>query len=385
MLKEILEHPKALIMAIAIHLLVVMVFIVSFSWTDPPTTQEAGVPVQLIQEIPPLALNQPAEPYQAPVLAEKRLDTVQKKVEISASAEQTPAKPVIDKSSEILAAELSRKKMQQLAEKRRIKKKRKAAEKLKKAKEAAKKKAIEKSKKKKALKEKLEKKKEAEKIAIAKKEKAQKEAEAKKKQEEDKKAAEEKAKKDAEDKKKAEAAKKAAEIKAKKDAKDKKIRENALKKWKEKKRKEKEKKIADKKKAKEEAEKKKKDAKLAKEKAEKEKKAKAEEQKKKKEEEAKKKATVIAKKKAKSSWGSKIISHVKRRWNPPPGTQGMSAEVRITVSPSGYIRGPVKIVSCDGHPSFCDSIKQAYKDAEPLPRPSRNDLDRNFLITMDDK
>ena len=99
----------------------------------------------------------------------------------------------------------------------------------------------------------------------------------------------------------------------------------------------------------------------------------------------KQRVSATAKKKAKSNWGKNIIMHVKRRWQIPPGTRGMSAKVRIKVSPSGYIRGAIEMVRCDGHPSYCASVKQAYKNAEPLPRPSRNDLDRTFLITMDDK
>ena len=100
---------------------------------------------------------------------------------------------------------------------------------------------------------------------------------------------------------------------------------------------------------------------------------------------AKAHASKAAKLKAKTNWGKRIVTHVKRRWQIPPGTQGMSAKVRIKVSPSGYIRGAVEMVYCGGDATYCASIIQAYKNAEPLPRPSRNDLDRTFLITMDDQ
>ena len=59
MLKEILKHPVALIIALALHLLVIMVFVISFSWSETLVVQEAGIPVKFIADIPPLATIEP--------------------------------------------------------------------------------------------------------------------------------------------------------------------------------------------------------------------------------------------------------------------------------------------------------------------------------------
>ena len=72
---------------------------------------------------------------------------------------------------------------------------------------------------------------------------------------------------------------------------------------------------------------------------------------------------------------------MKRHWNPPPGTAGQVAKVRLEVSSSGYIKG-FQFVQCNVQ-AFCMSIEDAFTRAEPLPAPSRYDLDRRLLITMD--
>ncbi len=112
--------------------------------------------------------------------------------------------------------------------------------------------------------------------------------------------------------------------------------------------------------------------------------------------EAKKKAAAAAKSNnasnerakqgALASWGSKVERHVKRRWHEPPGSSGSVAKVRITVSNSGYIVGGVKVLSCKGPPSFCASVKDAFTDAEPLPRTETKyrfkNSDRTFTMTL---
>jgi colicin import membrane protein len=304
MLKEILKHPGALFIAIALHLLVIMVFVVSFSWTKPPTILEKGIPIQLIQETPSLTNTQPEQSNQLSIQSK---DTKKKETIISSPLQNTASILATQKAIKFLTEKKAKEQAEEKA-------------KLKAAKEVAEKKAKEQ--------------------------------------------AEEKAKL------------KAAEAKVKKETREQEIRAASLKKWKEKKRLEKEQKLAAKKKAKEEAEKKKQAAVLAKEKVQQEKVAAVK---------AKVIATKKAQRKAKSNWGKSIVNHVKRRWQIPPGTSGMSAKVRVKISPSGYIRGEIEMIHCDGHPSYCTSIIQAYKNAEPLPRPSRNDLDRTFLITMDDK
>ncbi len=312
MLREILKHPVALIIAIALHVLIVMIFIISFNWSEPPVIQEMGIPIELIQKLPTLTNSQP-EKLNPTITHNKVIKSIEKTIQTT--NKQNATQPVVDNSVKILAT-------------------------------------------KKALtisKEKQE--------ASIKKRKEKKEAQAKKRR------AEEKKKKEAKEKK-------IAEAKAKKEAKEKKIREASLKKWQKKKQLEKEQRLAAEKRRKEQEEKKKQAAILAKEAAMREKIA-AEKQ----------RTSQAAKQKAKSDWGEKIKTHVRRRWQLPPATRGrgMSAQIRIRVSPSGYIRGPIEIVSCNGHPSYCASVKQAYKDSEPLPRPSRQDLDRTFLITMDDE
>ena len=305
MLREILTHPGALLIAIGIHLLLIMVFIFSFHWQTPPSAQEIGIPIEFIQKMPLLKKNQKT------VIG--KTDTQEKKQTVKNLSKQNIISPTIQNNSNNFAKK--KLKQTQLLVK-------------KKAKEEAKKKAEQ------ARRAKL--------------------------------LAEKKAKEEAEKRK-------IAEAKAKKEARDKKIREAALKKWQEKKRLEKEQKLAAERKAKEEAEKKKQAAILAREKALQQKIA-AE----------KERLSAAAKRKAQSDWSNKIGTYVKRRWQIPPGTSGMSAVIRITVSPSGYIRGPIEIIRC-AHPSFCDSIKQAYKNSEPLPRPTRNDLDRTLRITMEAK
>jgi colicin import membrane protein len=380
MLKEILKHPGALLIAITVHLLIVIVFIISFSWTEPPAGQETGIPIELIQEIP-LARIQPKKT--TPPAAEVKT--------IKDTREQNTDKPVVDNIAKMLVPKKSAKLLAQQKTKLEAEPKKKELEKRKKekaakekaAKEYAEKKAKEKAAKEKAAKEYAEKEakeKAARKYAEKKaKEKAAREYAIKKARE---KAAKEKAAREYAAKKareKAEAKKrlkkeKIAAAKAKKEARDKKIRDAALKRWNEKKRLEKEKRLAAARKAKEEAEKKKQAAILAKKKALEAKLA-----------TAKAYASKKAKLKAKTNWGNNIIRHVKRHWQLPPGTQGMSAKVRIKVSPSGYIRGAIEMVYCGGDATYCASVIQAYKNSEPLPRPSRNDLDRTFLITMDDK
>ncbi len=369
MLREILTHPGALLIAISIHLLLVMVFIVSFNWKTPPAAQEIGIPIELIQKIPPLAKTQAKIPKKTVI---DKSDTKTNAQTIKNLNEQNITKPVITDSANALAATLAKEKAREEAEKKVEKAKQAKLLAEKKAKEEAEKKAEETKQAKllaeKKAKEEAEKKAEKAKQAKLLAEKKAKE-EAEKKAEKAKQAkllAEKKAKEEAEKKKRAAA-------KAKKEARDKKIREAALKKWQEKQRLEKEQKLAAERKAKEEEEKKKQAAILAKEKALQQKIA-AEKQ----------RVSAAAKKKAQSDWSNKIGVYVKRRWQIPPGTLGMSAVIRITVSPSGYIRGPIEIIRCS-HPSFCDSIKQAYKNSEPLPRPSRNDLDRTLRITMEAK
>ncbi|MCK5814011.1 MAG: hypothetical protein KAH03_07120, partial [Cocleimonas sp.] len=94
MLREILRHPGALIIAIAIHLLVVMVFVVSFNWSEPPAVQEMGIPIELIQELPLLASTQPKKHNEATKATENSVETI---------SEQNTIKPVIDHSAEVLA------------------------------------------------------------------------------------------------------------------------------------------------------------------------------------------------------------------------------------------------------------------------------------------
>jgi colicin import membrane protein len=362
MLKEILKHPGALLIAITVHLLIVIVFIISFSWTEPPAGQETGIPIELIQEIP-LARIQPKKT--TPPAAEVKT--------IKDTREQNTDKPVVDNIAKMLVPKKSAKLLAQQKTKLEAEPKKKELEKRKKekaakekaAKEYAEKKAKEKAARKYA--EKKAKEKAAREYAIKKaREKAAKEKAARE-------YAAKKAREKAEAKKRLEKEKIAA-AKAKKEARDKKIRDAALKRWNEKKRLEKEKRLAAARKAKEEAEKKKQAAILAKKKALEAKLA-----------TAKAYASKKAKLKAKTNWGNNIIRHVKRHWQLPPGTQGMSAKVRIKVSPSGYIRGAIEMVYCGGDATYCASVIQAYKNSEPLPRPSRNDLDRTFLITMDDK
>ncbi len=85
---------------------------------------------------------------------------------------------------------------------------------------------------------------------------------------------------------------------------------------------------------------------------------------------------------AASQWGSQIEQHVKRHWNPPPGSRGQMAKIRLEISYSGFVKGRIQFIQCS-EPGFCASIEDAFRRAEPLPAPSRNDLDRTLLITMD--
>lgn len=82
------------------------------------------------------------------------------------------------------------------------------------------------------------------------------------------------------------------------------------------------------------------------------------------------------------NWGNKIVRHVRPRWQAPPGSGGMSAKVRVQISRSGYLK-TLRVLSCNGSVSFCQSIEAAFKRAEPLPSPTRNDLfDENLNLTF---
>ena len=209
------------------------------------------------------------------------------------------------------------------------------------------------------------------------KEKARKKARAKKKvREKAAKRAREKAKKKARERKKKKAAAKKAAKEKRKAAKEKAAKEKAAKEKAKKEREKKQAALAAAAKAKHEAEKKAEAA--AKRKAEEAARVAAAKK------AQKAKAQQLAQKRAKAlgNWGRKIVRHVRPRWQTPPGSSGMTAKVRVKVSRSGYIRH-LTVVSCKGSTSFCNSIKEAFKRAEPLPSPSRNDLfDENLNLTF---
>ncbi|HHL18113.1 MAG TPA: cell envelope integrity protein TolA, partial [Thiothrix sp.] len=97
---------------------------------------------------------------------------------------------------------------------------------------------------------------------------------------------------------------------------------------------------------------------------------------------AEKQRTAAARSRALGDWGAKIRRHVKPRWHAPPASNGMSARVKLKVSRSGYIRR-LTVTSCQGSPAFCASVKDAFKRAEPLPSPARNDLfSENLNLTF---
>ncbi len=102
---------------------------------------------------------------------------------------------------------------------------------------------------------------------------------------------------------------------------------------------------------------------------------------------AQKRANSKARKGAVNSWYGKVASAVSRRWHRPPDSSGNKGIVKITVSPSGFISGGIKVTSCTGTPAFCASIKEAVERAEPLPRPPSkynfSKSERTFSFRMD--
>ncbi len=62
MFKEIRNKPQALFWAIALHILIVLVFLLSFKWTDRPDVPAENVAVEVIE---PDGAAQPKEPAQA--------------------------------------------------------------------------------------------------------------------------------------------------------------------------------------------------------------------------------------------------------------------------------------------------------------------------------
>lgn len=81
------------------------------------------------------------------------------------------------------------------------------------------------------------------------------------------------------------------------------------------------------------------------------------------------------------NWGRRVVRHVMPRWQTPPGSSGMQARIQVNVSRSGYIRSMVVTNCGNATPSFCQSIKEAFNRAEPLPSPERDDLfDENLNL-----
>ena len=92
--------------------------------------------------------------------------------------------------------------------------------------------------------------------------------------------------------------------------------------------------------------------------------------------------SILSKQKSKLNWAKNILTHVKSRWKYPSGTEGMEAKVKIKISSSGYIIGEIEMINCDGHLSYCNSVKQALRNAVPLPKASRNDLEQTLVLTF---
>jgi colicin import membrane protein len=405
MLKELIKHPVALFIAIALHVLIALVFIMSLSLSEKPVVSNAAnsVPVRIISaselaaskqtpKQPTKAVEKPARSTSLSSLPQETLQRLaeqenkikQQEEKLAALPQQATAPLVKTIPATLLAANTAANMVQAqkthknkpLVEKKPKEpkkeqisnteakqtvqtppKKEKAV-----SKKTAKKKAQKKIKKKarkKPAKKRTKKRKKAKKTARKKKSKSKKRSNKKIKKSQ-KKTKKKKTSK-AELAKKAEAKKKAAQ----KAAAAKKAKEQAAKK------------AAAEKKAKQEAARKAWAAKKAKEDAQK--RAAAEQRRK--EAEAKKRAEAAARQKADAkakriaglNWAKKVRRKVKGRWHAPPGSGGMKARVRLKVSRSGQIRS-LKIVKCNGTTSFCRSIKTAFERSVPLPRLSRNDL-----------
>ncbi len=417
MFETIRKHPGAITAALIFHVLIGFLFVVGFNFTEQPELAGSPVPVTIISpqselpivtniDLPNLAEQMQSHDNAIEKLEQQRQEINRYEKELLKPVLPTPVTtsiPKIEKQVEpipvqqvntkkLLAEERKQKEKKQKEKKEQQKKQARKKAQAKKeakarAKKAAKRKASEKAKakakkeaKRKARKEAKVKarkaaKKKAKKEARAKAKKSARNEEAKKKEKQKtEEETKEKAKKEAIAKAKLEAKAKAAAI-----AKAEKIKtEKAAKAKAEKQRQQGMAELAAVAKAKRDAEKTAKkaaDAKRASERAAQQaaQQAKAKEQ---------LKAQARARKKALGNWGRKVVRHVRPRWQTPPGSSGMTAKVRVKVSRSGFIRS-LTVVSCKGSSSFCQSIKTAFKNAEPLPSPSRKDLfDENLSLTF---
>ncbi len=85
---------------------------------------------------------------------------------------------------------------------------------------------------------------------------------------------------------------------------------------------------------------------------------------------------------ARAAWKAAVNRKIKGNWNKPGERFGMSATIRLGISPSGGIRRFT--LSCDGSTAFCESIKAAVHRSDPFPRPEYKELyNDTHVITMD--
>ena len=383
MLETIKQHPGAVIAAIAFHVFIGLLFIVGFNWTEKPGVAGNPVPVKIVLpqtvaeqtgvDLPHLEATlqqhereleklqqQSALPSPMKPLTSRQVDTLH-------DQEKTPQKKAIQqakKQQQVRQAEEEKARKRKAAQTRQAKakaRKKAAEEKARKlAREKARKKAREKkiTEKRKAEKRKAEKK--ARKLAQERKKRKARELEKKKAERAAQKAQEEQAQAAREAREKQEQARKQQEALA---------REAAAKKA-EQERQQGMAALAAAAKARRDAQKQAQQEAAARQAAEQ------------KAQQARAQRLAKARETALGNWGRKIVRHVRPRWQTPPGSGGMTARVKVKVSRSGYIR-QLTILNCKGTRSFCDSIRAAFKRAEPLPGPSRHDLfDENLNLTF---
>lgn len=417
MIEVFKKHPGAIVAALLFHVLIGLLFVVGFNWTEKPELSGNPVAVKIIDltkmQVASPDLSKKIEKHEADLekIQQRRLEILEKQQAISnmlISEPKTVSVPVIDSVSvpdsvpipvgkllndKIKAKELAKKKAtesQETVARKEVEAESKAntvvkakqeakrtakAKARKEAKRKAKKEARRVARAQAKKEEKRKAKKEAKRLAKA---KATKDANRKARKEAKRKAkklakAKAEAKKEAQKEEKQKIAKARAKEESKKKAKEEVLKE-ANRKVKE--AKEKAEKVAAakaKRDAEKRAEKAAKAAKVAK--AQKAAKAAAN----KKAQQAKAQQQAKAKKKALGNWKKKVGRHVRPRWHTPPGSGGMKATVRVKISRSGYIRS-LSVISCKGSAGFCSSIKTAFKRAEPLPSPTSNDLYKESLV-----
>jgi colicin import membrane protein len=393
MLKEILQNPKAVFWAIMIHILIIVVMLLSFNFSEKDQGISTATPVKIIDSN--ALIDNPKHPSNTPVVAaiepetslppvlpstvlppnNSQANNIIPKIVPSVLKENTPRVATLATQHEAEQKRIQQKQAIEIARQEKEAKARKQAQ----QKQAAEKQAIEK--KRRAEQKRIE----ATKTAESKKkqeEEAHKrtkieKAEKIKKQEEARKRADAK-KKEAAAQKRAEAKKKEKEAERKRAEAKKKEQEAERKRTETKKAEAEKQKAAERKQAEaEEAKAKKAAAEAAEEKSrETERKQaeaeKAEEAKKQAEEQARAAADKERKAKAAASaantarinrgknlWARRVISYMNRCWDRPEQTSGgWSALVNLKISRSLYIRN-ASIRNCDGSREFCQSIARA--------------------------